>query len=167
MALFVARLVLTLWAVLTFRLTLGPSLAIAGVQPDLAAALVFYIALARGATFGIIGGFLMGLLVDVDHPLGLGVSSLAWSTMSLVVSRLSEAIDTRDPVLGSFLLFLAVLLAETVKVPFIGGYDPSRFALVWLRWSLPTALYTAVAVPLLVAGAHAVMGEKRWLGGRS
>ena len=52
MILFVVRLMLTIWIALAFRVTLGPRLAIAGVQPDLAAGLVFYLTLRRGAGSG-------------------------------------------------------------------------------------------------------------------
>ncbi len=71
MALFVVRLLLTTWLTLAFRMTLGPKLAIADVQPDLVAALVFYLTLRRGGRFGILAGFVLGLLVDVDHPEGI------------------------------------------------------------------------------------------------
>ena len=75
MLLFIIRLLVTIWVVLAFRLTLGPKIAIAGVQPDLAAALVFYLTLARGPVFGILSGFVMGLLIDVDRPEGIETSS--------------------------------------------------------------------------------------------
>ncbi len=167
MVLFIARLVLTVWAVLAFRLTLGPRLAIAGVTPDLAAALVFYLTISRGASIGIIGGFVMGLLLDVDRPEGLGISSLAWSTLALATAWITEAVDASDPIVTGVLLFLVVGIAETVRALCAAGPDLSRFALIWIRWALPTALYTGIATPVIVAAAHAILKEKRWLGGRA
>ncbi len=145
---------------------MGPKLAIAGVQPDLAAALVFYLTLRRGGNFGIVAGFVLGLLVDVDRPEGIGITSLAWSTMALFTAWLSEAMDASDPIVAGFLLFLAVLVAESIRALCVGGPDVGRFAMIWIRWSLPTAAYTGLAVPILAAGAGAVLRERRWLGGR-
>jgi rod shape-determining protein MreD len=166
MILFIFRLLLTVWMTLAFRLTLGPKLAIAGVQPDLMAGLVFYLTLSRGGNAGIVAGFLLGLLVDVDRPEGLGVSSLAWSTMALFTAWLREAMDASDPIVAGLLLFLSTLVAESIRALCVGGPDLGRFIMIFLRWALPTAIYTGVGVPLLVAGGRAILRERRWLGGR-
>jgi rod shape-determining protein MreD len=163
--LFVVRLALTVLGILVFRLSLGPKIAIAGVQPDLAAALVFYLSLIRGPTMGIVAGFVLGLLIDVDDPAGLGVTSLAWCTMAYVTVRLASAIDLTDRLVSSAMLFVLVLVAETIRALVVSSVDPTRFALIWIRWGVPTALYTAVAVPLLLAAGRAILGGSRWLRG--
>jgi len=160
--LFVLRLALSVWAILAFRLALAPKIAIAGVQPDLAAALVFYLTLIRGPTMGILSGFFLGLLIDVDDPTGVGLSSLAWSTTAYVIARLASAIDLSDRLISSAILLVFVLLAETIRTLIISGGEPTRFGLDWIRWALPTAVYTAVAVPLLLAAARATIVESRW-----
>ena len=165
MTLFVVRLGLTLWAILVFRLTLGPKIAIAEVQPDLAAALIFYLTLIRGPTLGIVAGFVLGLLIDVDDPAGVGLTSLAWCTMAYMTARLASAVDLTDRLISSAMLFVLVLLAETIRALLISGLDPTRFGLIWIRWGVPTALYTAVAVPLLIAAVRALLGGSRWLHG--
>jgi rod shape-determining protein MreD len=165
--LLVVRLALTVWGILLFRVSLGPKIAIAGVQPDLAAALVFYLSLIRGPTFGIVAGFAFGLLIDVDDPAGLGLTSLAWCTMAYVTARLASAIDLTDRLISSAMLFALVLLAETIRALLVSGVDPARFALLWIRWGVPTALYTALAVPLLLAAGRAILGRPRWFHGES
>jgi rod shape-determining protein MreD len=157
------RLILTTWAALAFRITLGPKLALGGVQPDFVAALVFYLTVVRGAPVGIIGGFVLGLLVDIERPPEMGLSSLAWATMAFATARASSSVDLRDRVLSSVVLFFAVLLAEFVRALGLGLASPSDIPLLVIRWGLPTALYTAVATPLLITLSHAVLGESRWL----
>ncbi|MDM7916526.1 MAG: rod shape-determining protein MreD [Candidatus Eisenbacteria bacterium] len=164
---FWLRLIVTVWVVLAFRLTLGARLAIAGVQPDLAAALVFYLALARGSAYGILGGFVLGLLIDVDRPEGVGLSSLAWCTMGYVTARISAAVDASDPIVSGALLTLLALLAETIRALALSAFDPGKFVLLWLRWGAPTALYTGIAVPLIVWAAQSILGQARWLRGRA
>lgn len=163
MALFLVRLLLATLAVLGFRLVLGPKIAIAGVQPDLGAALVFLLALARGPTFGILGGFFLGLLVDVDRPDALGLSSLAWCTMAYATARAASAVDLGDRVLSAGMLAVMVLLAETIRALAVSGLQLETFASIWLRWAVPTAVYTGVAVPILIACLRAVLGVRRWL----
>jgi len=164
---FWVRLLIAVWGALIFRLTLGPRLAVLGVQPDLMAALVFYLTLARGAVPGILAGFLLGLLVDVDQPDALGLSSLAWCTMAYATARISEALESTDPVVAALLLLLVVLIGETVRCVFVAGADPGRMVVIWLRWVLPTALYTCIVAPLAVALVHGALGGSRWFGGRT
>jgi rod shape-determining protein MreD len=164
---FVLRLLVTIWAALAFRITLGPKLAVGGVQPDFVAALVFYLTIARGAPTGILGGFVLGLLVDIERPASMGLSSLAWATMALATARVSSSIDLRDRILSSVVLLFGVLLAETVRAIGLGVGNPSDIPLLLIRWGLPTAVYTAIATPLLIALSQAVLGESRWLRGRS
>jgi rod shape-determining protein MreD len=161
--LFIIRLLVTLWVVLVFRLTLGPKLAIAGVQPDLAAALVFYLTIARGPIFGILSGFVLGLLIDVDRPEGIGLSSLAWATLAFVTSRIGSALDLEDRIISSVVLGILVFMAEVIRAFVLSGIDLKEFLLLSVRWALPTAGYTAVAVPLFVLAVQTVLGSKRWL----
>jgi len=163
MILFITRLAVTAWAILIFRVTLAPHIAIAGVQPDLMAGLVFYLTLARGPTTGILAGFVLGLLDDVDQVTGLGVSSLAWCTMAWATSAAREAIDTSDAIVSAALLLAAVLLAELIRGICLAGFDAGRLLVLCFRWALPTALYTGVATPLLAMAIRAMLREKRWL----
>ena len=164
---FCFRLILTVVAALVFRLTLGARIAIAGVQPDLVAAIVFYLTLARGPIFGIISGVALGLLVDVDRPAAMGVSSLCWSTLAYLTNRLSEAVDNTDPIVSSTFLSLVVLAAETVRALFTSASNLAGFPFVWVRWALPTAAYTGVAAPLISAFCRWVFATPGWFRGRS
>ncbi len=162
---FALRLALAVYAALAFRLTIGAGIAIAGVQPDLMAAIVFYLTLAKGAPFGIVIGFFLGLLVDVDRPELLGVTSLSWATLAYLTTRLKEAVEASDPVVAAALLFLVVLAAETIRSVVVGGFDPLGVGLIWIRWALPTAAYTAVTVPILLWLLNDLIGLPRWFRG--
>ena len=164
---FWVRLAVSVLAALVFRVTLGPRLAVAGVQPDLLAAVIFSVTLARGAVFGIVAGFVLGLVADVDRPAGLGLTSLAWCTMAYVTARISEAVEATDPIVASALLVLVVLIAETIRALVVSLGDPAGVGLLWLRWALPTALYTGIAAPLLAGAARKIFGWSRWFGGRT
>lgn len=164
---FWSRLILSVLAALVFRVTLGSRLAIAGVQPDLLAAVLFSVTLARGAVFGVLAGFILGLLVDADRPGGLGLTSLAWCTMAYVTARISDAVEASDPIVASALLLLVVLIAETIRALVVSIGDPAGVGLVWIRWALPTALYTAIAAPMIAGVARKIFGWQRWFGGRT
>jgi rod shape-determining protein MreD len=164
---FWVRLIVSVLAALVFRVTLGTQLAIAGVQPDLLAAVLFSVTLARGAVFGVITGFVLGLIVDVDRPAGLGLTSLAWCTMAYVTARISDAVEASDPIVASALLLLVVLIAETIRALVVSLGDPVGVGFLWVRWALPTALYTGIAAPLIAGAARKIFGWSRWFGGRT
>lgn len=164
---FALRLIVAIYAALAFRLTVGASISIAGVQPDLMAAIVFYLTLERGAPFGIAMGFILGLLVDVDRPELLGLTSLAWATLAYLTTRLREAVEASDPVVAAALLFIVVLASESIRSLVVAGFDPVRLGLTWIRWALPTAAYTAVAIPILIWILRDLIGLPRWFRGAS
>jgi hypothetical protein len=107
------------------------------------------------------------LLVDIERPQDLGLSSLSWATMALAAARVSTSVDLSDRILSSVMLFFAVLLAEVVRAIVVGAANPGEIPLLLVRWALPIALYTAIAAPLIAGAVKMVLGESRWLRGRS
>ena len=112
---------------------------------------------------GIIG--FLGLLIDVDRPEGIGLSSLAWSTLAYAASRLAASVDLTDRIISSVVLGILVFLAEAIRAFVLSGINLEQFGLLLLRWALPTAVYTGIAVPILIATVLKIIGQPRWLRG--
>jgi hypothetical protein len=77
---------LVLGAVLALQATLAQRIAIAGVKPDLLVAFVVYFGWMRGPVPGVIGGFTVGLIQDLDAPGPLGLNALAKTVVGFVVA---------------------------------------------------------------------------------
>jgi len=158
------------WAVAVFLVLVSlatwvPRIQIAGVGPDLLLGLVFILALQQGPLWGIWTGFVLGLLVAVEQPAGLGVESMALSLAGLTAALGSNSLDRHNPLVQVFMLLLAALVAETVRVIWMAGSHPGSIPELWLRWAVPGAFYTALALPLLASGVARLLGRRDWLFG--
>ncbi len=158
------------WAFVVFLILVSlatwvPRIRIAGVGPDLFLGVVFFLALRRGAVWGVWAGVVLGLLIGVEEPAVLGRDSLALGLAGLFVGRGLLGLDRGNPLVILMLIFLAAFLADAVRVALAGVADPGSVPLLLLRWALPGALYTTLVVPLLAWGVRRLLGLRGWLRG--
>ena len=159
------RWALAVFLVLVSLTTWVPKIQIAGIRPDLILGLVFILALQQGPGWGIWSGFVLGLLVGVEQPAGIGVESMALSLAGLTAALGSHSLDRHNPLVQVFMLLTAALVAETVRVVWMAGANPGAIPALWMRWALPGAVYTALALPLIASGAARLLGRRDWLFG--
>jgi rod shape-determining protein MreD len=152
------RLAAVVFLLLVSLATWVPRVRVAGVGPDLFLGVVFFIALRRGAAWGVWIGVVLGLLVGVEDPATLGRDSLALGLAGLLVGRGLLGLDRTNPLVIVVLIFVAALSAETVRVILAGIPDPGSIPLLLLRWALPGALYTTLVVPTLAWTAARLLG---------
>lgn len=155
------------WALVVFLLlasmaTWVPRIRIAGIVPDLMAGVVLVLALRKGATWGAWTGVVLGLLIGVEQPEMLGRDALALACAGLMVGRSSTGLDRHNPLVATGLLFFAVLLADAVRLLWLAD-GPGEYALLWLRWALPAAVYTTLVVPLLAWAGCRLAGLRGWM----
>ena len=136
--------VLLAFVALGLQATLVPHVQIAGVGPDLAVVAIVLLAYRRGATAGVLAGFLIGLAQDVTNPAFLGLNALAGSVVGFAAGSSREHLDATSPVLSAATLFVAVLVHDLVYLTIFTHLALSGLLLGLLTRSLPTALYTAL-----------------------
>jgi rod shape-determining protein MreD len=158
------------WAVVVFLVLVSlatwvPRIRIGGVGPDLVLGVVFFFALRRGATWGVWTGVVMGLLVGIEDPATLGRDSLALGLAGLLVGRGSIGLDRGNPIVALILVFASAFTADAVRVILAGLPDPGTIPLLLVRYALPGALYTVIAVPLLAWIAARLLKLKGWIPG--
>jgi len=151
-ALVLAALVVVALAVQTSRWLRLP---IAGVKPDLLLALVYYFARFEGAASGTILGFLVGLLEDLTNPAAFGLGALAKCTVGFLTGRYwaGRRMFKANWRAQMLTLFTAVVLHDFIYLLFYTGGHPLQFLSLLVRVSLPSAVYTALLCPALVAGS--------------
>lgn len=160
---YVVRWILAVFLILVSMATWIPMIRIGGVAPDFLLGVVFLIALQKGATWGVWTGVVLGLLAGVESPGTLGADSLALGLAGWLAARSSLGIDRNSAVTQVLLLFLASILAETVRAVFIAGSEPVNLPLFWIRWALPGAIYTTLALPAATWTLCRIVGTRRWL----
>ncbi len=160
---YAIRWILAVFLILVSMATWIPMIRIMGVAPDFLLGVVFLIALQRGAVWGVWTGVVLGLLVGVENPQTLGADALALAMAGWLAARSSLGIDRNSAVTQVLLLLLASLLAETVRAIFFVGPDPATLPLFWIRWALPGAIYTTLALPVATWILCGILGTRRWL----
>jgi rod shape-determining protein MreD len=160
---FILRWMVVLFLLLLSMATWVPHVCIAGISPDLLLGVVFVLALRRGTLWGAWSGFVVGLILATEEPSRLGVESLGLILAGVVVARGARSLDRTNPLVLLFLLFVAALVSETMRVIWMAVTGLGSVPVLMFRWALPGALYTTLWLPVLAYLASRVLGRKDWL----
>ena len=124
---------------------------IAGIRPDLLVAFVVYLGWMRGPIAGTAGGFLVGLIQDLDAPGPLGLNALSKTIVGFAVAKAGFRVQRASAVVR-FAFFLFSMLAHDI-VYFAASSlgDPGLFAKQMFTIAIPSAVYTALVVLVILA----------------
>lgn len=145
---------IVLLVVLILQATVAHRIAIAGVKPDLLVAFVVYFAWMRGPVSGVVGGFMVGLMQDLDAPGPLGLNAFSKTVVGFLIAKAGFRVH-RSNVGVRFFFFLFAMLAHDVI--YFGVYtagDFGAFVREFLFVGIPSALYTTVLVLILLSTAE-------------
>jgi len=121
---------------------------IKGIRLDLAVLILVYIGLTKGPVQGVIFGFLIGLLLDVFTPQGLGLGALIKSLIGFTVGNFKDNLFLESSYSKGAIIFLSVILNDLLYHLLSEGVTLFTFHTI-LYYSLPSALYTCGAGVLL------------------
>ncbi len=128
----------------------APLLEIHGVAPDFPVISLVVLALAAGSYPATIGGFLLGLVMDLSIPTLLGVQALIDSCLGYGLGRLRTRLAYGMPLVEATVVIMAVLAHDLVFLLVRNATGGEPFLWLFLTHSVPTALYSGlVAVPVL------------------
>jgi rod shape-determining protein MreD len=145
------RLLLTTFAVLLLEGTVGARVTIAGMRPDLSLAWVVYAGLLGGRRRGVAIGLLVGLLRGCLDPQWFGLEGILLSGVGFAAGSISGGLNRSHPVVPATLIFFLLLAHDLARALFVTGGAFGEALGQWARYSIGTALYTALLVPLAVA----------------
>lgn len=167
MSTYGAILILVSGAIL--QSSLAPHLAVVGVKPNIVLPLVVAWSLARGASEGVVWGFVGGLLTDLLSGAPVGLSSLTLTLVGFTTNLGETAVFKSSLVLPLATVFTATLANDAVQILLLQilGRD-----LNWVesmaQVALPTAILNAVLMPFLYIPLHWLSrrglgeGELQW-----
>lgn len=136
--------VLVLQSTVLYRIEVG------GIRPDLLTAFVVYFAWMRGPLAGTVAGFSIGLLQDLDAPGPLGLNALAKTLVGFLVAKAGFRVHRSNLGVRFAFFFSALLVHDVVYFGVLTNGDLGQFAAQMVFVGLPSALYTAVTVLLLL-----------------
>jgi rod shape-determining protein MreD len=161
--LYICRLIALVFLLLVIQSTWLGSIRLGAAAPDLFLAPVFILTLQRGRTWGIWFAFALGLLLDLEQPGRLGLSSLAYILAVITIDRGSRALDRTSPIVLLVLFAVSALISEIVRAFWLGAGDPLATLAVLGKGSLPSALYTLVLVPAASWALSRLVGSRTWV----
>jgi rod shape-determining protein MreD len=128
--------------VLILDLTVFRKIGVWGIRPASAVIVIVYVALGLGPVGGSLFGFLVGL-AQLSILSGSVVSlPLAGTVIGFLVGKYGTKIMHESYLVQMVILFLGVLIYDAVNLA-IGA--PGGFLSTFLRFSVGTAMYTALA----------------------
>jgi rod shape-determining protein MreD len=142
---------LVLLVVLILQVTLAHRIAIAGVRPDLLVAFVVYFGWMRGPIPGVVGGFTVGLLQDVDGPGPLGLNAFAKTVVGFLVAKAGFRVHRSNVGVRFFFFMFAMLVHDVIYFAVYSAGEFGAFVRQFAFVAIPSALYTTVIVLILLS----------------
>jgi len=98
----------------------------------------------------IVYGFIIGFLQDVYSPEFLGVNALTMSLMAAMLDVLKERLSLDLYTVRAAVSFGVCLLHDLIYLSFYTKFDGALMTSIFLRESLPGAVYTSVLFMLFM-----------------
>jgi len=140
--------------------TLGPSLRIADVAPDIPLIVVVMLALRRGPEFGVGAGFLAGLLQDAATGGLLGVQALTKAVIGFSIGAIGGRLRVSQPLVQVPGLVVLSLVEGVARYALLQLFHfPASFGELMTYVVLPQAIYNGflgAALVLALAWAESV-----------
>ncbi|WP_231702781.1 rod shape-determining protein MreD [Desulfocucumis palustris] len=137
-----------------------------GIKPDLVLLIIVFNAFLRGHREGAFAGFCVGLLQDIITGSYIGLNALTYMAVGYLVGMTQSKLYKDSSLIMMFLMLAASLVEQFLKyllMSYTGVLISPLVALI--RVMIPTAIYTALLVPLLYKKfQHS--NQNGWLSGR-
>ncbi len=121
-------------------------------QPDFLLGITVVVALARRPPAGAAAGFLLGAMRDVIYGNPIGAAALPMTLVGWAVGSLGRSVYRESGVTQGLVLMVAGLGKGFLVYLFLRGGELAGVPSYLLRVTLPTAVLTAFAVPLVLLG---------------
>jgi len=150
------RDVAVLIVVLILQSTIVDRIAIAGIRPDLLVAFVIYFGWIRGPVPGVVAGFTVGLIQDLDAPGPLGLNALSKTVVGFIAAKAGYRVHRSNVGVRFFFFLLAMLVHDVLYFGVYAAGDLAAMARQFLFVAMPSALYTTILVLLLLKTVESV-----------
>ena len=153
------RVILLALLIFVLQLEVVPEIGILGTAPDLFIVLLVALVLERGPVAAVIIGFLLGFLQDLGNASFLGLNALAKSLIAYGASRFGGGFLPESVLFKGLLIFVASLFNEGLVLLVTTGFDLPVIFFSFFRYSILSALYTAVVGLVVFALIDALTGR--------
>ncbi|MGK9367785.1 rod shape-determining protein MreD [Melioribacter sp. Ez-97] len=137
------------------QLTVVPLISISGIAPNLLIILITFYALKHGQIFGMLLGFILGLLYDLISGGAVGVNMFAMTVSGFIAGYFynENKVEINTATVYFFYISLISAIAYSFLYTLIAATRPElNLFILLIEGSLLPALYTSVfALPVVIA----------------
>lgn len=120
------------------------------IRPDLAMIVLIFLANESGPVEIIIYGFFIGFLQDVYSPEYLGYNAFSTSLTAFFLNIIKERLTVENYSVKLISALIACLIHDGFYLSLYTQFDLSIFSSLFIRESIPGAVYTSILVITLV-----------------
>ncbi len=142
---------------LILQVTLFRKIEVWGVRPDATIVVLVYVALAYGPLVGAVFGFFICLAEFSVLSSALASLPLAGTLVGYLVGRYGTKIMYESHLVQLVIIFVGVVVFDVINFVWLG---PAEFWVGFFRYTMPGALYTALAGVIVVTVVERVGGMR-------
>ncbi|MFC1551215.1 rod shape-determining protein MreD [Candidatus Latescibacterota bacterium] len=121
-----------------------------GVKPDLAILVLIFIVSGSGRIGSVAYGFLIGFLQDVYSPEFLGTNAFSMSLIGYFLGWSRDRLTVENYSVKAVVAFLVCIVHDIIYLAFYASMDFSIMLKLFIRESLPGAVYTSILLVIFV-----------------
>ena len=146
----IIRNILLIALALLLQSTLFGKFSLFGVEPDLAVLVLIFIVSGSGPVGSVMYGFLIGFLQDVYSPEFLGMNAFAMSLIGYFLGLSRDRLSVENYSVKAIVAFLVCIVHDIIYFAFYTKLDTSVISNLFIRESLPGAVYTSCLLVVFV-----------------
>ncbi len=146
----IIRNILFIALALLIQATVVGRIAIFDVRPDFALLALILLATYSSTVEIIIYGFFIGFLQDVYSPEFLGSNAFTMSVMGFFLDLIKEHLSVENYTVRMIATLIACLVHDAIYLLISTHFDFSIFIQMFIRQSLPGAVYTSILVLIFI-----------------
>ena len=137
--------------VLLVQSTITGKFALFGVRPDIVLILLILLTHDSDPTTSIAYGFMIGFLQDIYTPEFLGANAFSMSLIAFLLGVSRERFTVENYPVRALVGFFACVFHDIIFLSFYTKFDYAMMTDLFVRESLPGAVYTATLLLVVIA----------------
>ena len=158
-------MILASFVIFVFQVTLSHIISFGEASPDFVLILLIVLVMHQKPVVAIVIGFLLGFLQDLGNASYLGMNALAKSLTGYVVARYASDLLPDSSLFKGLLVLVSSLAGDIILLNIISSFDQFSVFVAFFRYSLLSALYTAVVGVVVFKVIQILPGKKVRSGG--
>ena len=146
----IIRNILIIALALLLQSTLFGRFSVWGIRPDLTMLALILLVIDSGPVESVLYGFFIGFIQDVYTPEFLGFNSFTMSLIAFLLDNIKERLTVENYSVKAVVTFTACIVHDIIFLSFYTKFDGSMMVSLFVRVSIPGAVYTSVILVLFI-----------------